>query len=106
MMVRATLYLGRGGLATRVLGAGSGTPADLPALDASQADVGSSWLQALFRIIEPASGTIYIDGLDITDMGLHDLRSRLALVPQVPCLRTARVWSGGAVGFRRCPQPA
>lgn len=40
-------------------------------------------VQALFRIVEPTSGTIYIDGLDITEMGLFDLRSRLALVPQV-----------------------
>ena len=74
---------------------GSGTLAVLSRLDASQADVGSFWVQALFRIIEPASGTIYIDGLDITDMGLHDLRSRLALVPQVPYLRTTHVaWWG------------
>ena len=41
-------------------------------------------MQALFRIVEPSSGTITIDGLDITEMGLFDLRSRLALVPQVP----------------------
>lgn len=43
----------------------------------------STLMMALFRIVEPASGTIYIDGLDITEMGLFDLRSRLALVPQV-----------------------
>ena len=39
-------------------------------------------MMALFRIVEPSSGTIFIDGLDITEMGLFDLRSRLALVPQ------------------------
>ena len=33
------------------------------------------WFQlllSLFRIIEPASGSIYIDGVDITKVGLHD----------------------------------
>ena len=29
-------------------------------------------LLSLFRIIEPASGTIFIDGVDITKVGLHD----------------------------------
>ena len=33
---------------------------------------------SLFRIIEPAEGTIRIDGIDITKIGLHDLRSRWA----------------------------
>lgn len=28
-------------------------------------------LLALFRIIEPSSGTIYIDGINIMDVGLH-----------------------------------
>ena len=31
----------------------------------------SSLLLALFRIIEPASGTIIIDGVDVTKIGLH-----------------------------------
>lgn len=37
---------------------------------------------ALFRIIEPSSGAIIIDGVDITKIGLFDLRSRMAIIPQ------------------------
>ncbi|XP_012942497.1 multidrug resistance-associated protein 1 [Aplysia californica] len=46
----------------------------------------SSMTVALFRIIEAAGGKIVIDGLNISDMGLHDLRSRLTILPQEPVL--------------------
>ncbi|XP_065155853.1 multidrug resistance-associated protein 1 isoform X1 [Atheta coriaria] len=42
----------------------------------------SSLTLALFRIIEAANGEIIIDGQNIADMGLHDLRSRLTIIPQ------------------------
>ncbi|KAJ3113003.1 hypothetical protein HK098_007865, partial [Nowakowskiella sp. JEL0407] len=41
---------------------------------------------AFFRILPFASGTIKIDGLDIQNIGLHDLRSRLTIIPQDPVL--------------------
>ena len=41
---------------------------------------------ALFRIIEPAGGSIVIDGLDISQIGLHDLKSRISIIPQDPVL--------------------
>ena len=32
---------------------------------------------ALYRIVEPASGSVVIDGVDVGQIGLQDLRSRL-----------------------------
>ncbi|XP_076239794.1 multidrug-Resistance like Protein 1 isoform X1 [Calliopsis andreniformis] len=46
----------------------------------------SSLTLALFRIIEAADGQISIDDIDITKLGLHDLRSRLTIIPQDPVL--------------------
>jgi ABC-type multidrug transport system fused ATPase/permease subunit len=37
---------------------------------------------AIFRLIEPAGGNISIDGVNTSDLGLHDLRSNLAIIPQ------------------------
>ena len=46
----------------------------------------SSLTLALFRLIEPAQGKIVIDGLDISKLGLHRLRSKLTIIPQDPVL--------------------
>ncbi|XP_023364920.1 canalicular multispecific organic anion transporter 2-like [Otolemur garnettii] len=38
------------------------------------------------RILEAAEGEIRIDGLNVADIGLHDLRSQLTIIPQDPIL--------------------
>jgi ATP-binding cassette subfamily C (CFTR/MRP) protein 1 len=46
----------------------------------------STLIQAIFRIVEPREGSITIDGVDISKIGLHDLRSRLSIIPQDPTM--------------------
>ncbi|KAL3882085.1 hypothetical protein ACJMK2_028457, partial [Sinanodonta woodiana] len=46
----------------------------------------SSLTLALFRLIEPAGGQILVDGVDVSKIGLHDLRAKLTILPQEPVL--------------------
>ncbi|GJX96190.1 ABC transporter C family member 14-like protein [Tanacetum coccineum] len=46
----------------------------------------STLIQVLFRLVEPSGGSIIIDGIDISTLGLHDLRSRFGIIPQEPIL--------------------
>ncbi|OMO83125.1 hypothetical protein COLO4_22684 [Corchorus olitorius] len=46
----------------------------------------STLIQTLFRIVEPAAGQIIVDGVNISSIGLHDLRSRLSIIPQDPTM--------------------
>ncbi|KAM6893784.1 ATP-binding cassette sub-family C member 4 [Xenentodon cancila] len=47
----------------------------------------SSLVSALFRLAEP-QGKIHIDGLVTSEIGLHDLRQKMSIIPQDPVLFT------------------
>ncbi|OMJ18183.1 Metal resistance protein YCF1 [Smittium culicis] len=57
----------------------------------------SSFSLTLFRAIEALSGSITIDGIDIKNIELSDLRSRLSIIPQEPSIFY------GSVRFNLCP---
>jgi ATP-binding cassette subfamily C (CFTR/MRP) protein 1 len=46
----------------------------------------SSIMSTLFRMVELSGGSINIDGINIAEVGLGDLRQRLAIIPQDPTL--------------------
>ena len=46
----------------------------------------STVVQTLFRLLEAEEGVIRIDGQDVSKMGLHTLRTRISVIPQVPTL--------------------
>ncbi|EXC22155.1 ABC transporter C family member 3 [Morus notabilis] len=72
LVLRGLTCTFRGGMKTGIVGrTGSGK---------------STLIQTLFRIVDPAAGQIVIDGINISSIGLHDLRSRLSIIPQDPTM--------------------
>ncbi|CAG8607661.1 8848_t:CDS:10, partial [Dentiscutata erythropus] len=47
----------------------------------------------LFRFVEPSDGRILVDELDISSVGVEDLRSRITIIPQDPILFTGTIRS-------------
>ncbi|GJJ71293.1 ATP-binding cassette, subfamily C (CFTR/MRP), member 1 [Entomortierella parvispora] len=58
----------------------------------------SSLTLSLFRIIESVKGQIFVDGFDISTLGLYDVRSRFSIIPQDPVL------FAGTIRFNLDPQ--
>ncbi|GBC03173.1 hypothetical protein RclHR1_00500021 [Rhizophagus clarus] len=48
---------------------------------------------SLFRFVEPSHGKISIDGIDISSIGVEDLRSRITIIPQDPILFSGTIRS-------------
>lgn len=53
----------------------------------------STLMMSLYRLVEASNGRIVIDGIDISKIGLFDLRSNLSLVPQDPVIFSGTVRS-------------
>ncbi|TPX30915.1 homogentisate 1,2-dioxygenase [Synchytrium microbalum] len=53
----------------------------------------SSLIVALMRLVERSSGLISIDGIDVAEIGLRDLRSRISIIPQEPVLFSGTIRS-------------
>ena len=51
----------------------------------------STVFELLLRFYDPQQGAILLDGRDIRELGLHQLREHIALVPQQPALFTGDV---------------
>lgn len=51
----------------------------------------STLFDLLLRFYDPTSGTIRLDGIDIRDLALSEMRARIALVPQMPVLFTGSI---------------
>jgi ATP-binding cassette subfamily B multidrug efflux pump len=43
------------------------------------------FLDAECRLVEPTSGELLIDGVNVLNISLHELRNNIAIVPQVMC---------------------
>ncbi|KIO14750.1 hypothetical protein M404DRAFT_120129 [Pisolithus tinctorius Marx 270] len=53
----------------------------------------SSLMLTLYRIVELSSGSIVLDGIDISTLGLKDLRTRISIIPQDPLLFSGTIRS-------------
>lgn len=53
----------------------------------------STIITAFFRFLDPETGTITIDGVDISKIGLRDLRQAITIIPQDPTLFTGTIRS-------------
>lgn len=51
----------------------------------------STIITALFRFLDPETGSITIDGIDITKIGLRNLREAITIIPQDPTLFTGTI---------------
>ena len=58
----------------------------------------STLLRLLPRFLDPSGGVVRLDGVDLRQLSVADLRRQIALVPQEPYLFRASVWENIAYG--------
>lgn len=58
----------------------------------------STLVRMVPRFLDPGSGVIRLDGVDLRELALADLRRQIALVPQEPYLFRATVWENITYG--------
>ncbi|CAG8489567.1 4162_t:CDS:10 [Cetraspora pellucida] len=63
----------------------------------------STLLVSLLRIVELANGKIWIDDVDISTIGLRDLRSKIAIIPQEPVIFAGTIKSN-LDPFNKCTE--
>lgn len=51
----------------------------------------SSLLLTILRLVEYEAGSIYIDGVNLQEIGLYDLRSKISVIPQEAILFSGTV---------------
>ncbi|KAF9282831.1 hypothetical protein BGZ68_005732 [Mortierella alpina] len=61
-------------------------------------------LISLLRVVEAAEGRILIDSVDVREIGLQDLRSKIAIIPQEPVLFVGTIRSNLDPFHRRTDQ--
>lgn len=57
------------------------------------------------RIYDPTQGTVYLDGHDLKDLNVGNLRSYMSLVQQEPSLLDRSILENVALGILNSPQP-
>ncbi|MDA8374725.1 MAG: ABC transporter ATP-binding protein [Actinomycetota bacterium] len=60
----------------------------------------STLVKMIPRFLDPQRGRITLDGIDLRELSLTELRSRIALVPQEPSLMGETVWENIAYGLQ------
>lgn len=66
-------------------------PGESVALVGSSGSGKSTLLKMITRMLDPTSGTVCVDGVDVRDVTLRSLRNRIAVVPQDTCLFDASI---------------
>ena len=58
----------------------------------------STFVNLIMRLYDPSAGIIKLDGVDLKDYDLHDLRQQIAYVPQMPLLFNCSVMENIRIG--------